>query len=259
MSCVDDILDGCQCLRHVTSNICLSAFCWLIGLVFRAVCFLYRSPKTHVNGRYKQSHIHVHASRILWPWLPTGSSNHDPICSLHKLHTEWSGQKAWDVAAVFSLFFCLATLTDINNNLYVCEHVWREPLKIYPFSRNELALGWVSQTGQGNQKVLRLLVSICSLDLLTARKILNISSLVLQVLCFCLPSVYLPIIIWGQLCLWARASVFLSEGCWFNSPGLHVKVPLGKILNPQNCSCCAGRHLARQPPPSAYKCMYESL
>ena len=24
----------------------------------------------------------------------------------------------------------------------------------------------------------------------------------------------------------------LSEGCWFDSPGLHVKVSLGKILNP---------------------------
>ena len=28
-----------------------------------------------------------------------------------------------------------------------------------------------------------------------------------------------------------KASVLLLEGCWFDSPGLHVKVSLGKILN----------------------------
>ena len=100
--------------------------------------------------------------------------------------------------------------------------------------------------------------------------------------------------------LWLRdgASVLLSEGRWFNSPGLHVEVSLGKILLwdlyvpkrllvlpnttrsyfwmwqvagsihlasmlkcpwarywTPNCSWCAGRHPAWQPPPSVYECM----
>ena len=35
--------------------------------------------------------------------------------------------------------------------------------------------------------------------------------------------------------LWprGRASVSLSEGRWFDFPGLHVEVSLGKILNPR--------------------------
>ena len=33
-----------------------------------------------------------------------------------------------------------------------------------------------------------------------------------------------------------KASILLSEGCWFDSPGLHVEVSLGKILNPQTAS-----------------------
>ena len=35
----------------------------------------------------------------------------------------------------------------------------------------------------------------------------------------------------GRLWLGGRASVLLSEGHWFDSPGLHVEVSLGKILN----------------------------
>ena len=35
----------------------------------------------------------------------------------------------------------------------------------------------------------------------------------------------------GRLWLRGRASVLLSEGCWFDSTGLHVKVSLGRILN----------------------------
>ena len=40
--------------------------------------------------------------------------------------------------------------------------------------------------------------------------------------------------------LWLRgmASVLLLEGCWFDSPGLHVEVSLGKILNPKCKSIC---------------------
>ena len=36
-----------------------------------------------------------------------------------------------------------------------------------------------------------------------------------------------------QLCLTDRATVLLSEGCWFSSPVLHVNVSLGKTLNPK--------------------------
>ena len=35
-----------------------------------------------------------------------------------------------------------------------------------------------------------------------------------------------------------RASVLLSEGHWFVSAGLHVKVSLGKILNPKLLLMC---------------------
>ena len=48
-----------------------------------------------------------------------------------------------------------------------------------------------------------------------------------------------------------EASVLLLQGRWFNSPGLHVEVSLGKTLNPW----CAGRHLAWQLPPTVYECM----
>ena len=34
-------------------------------------------------------------------------------------------------------------------------------------------------------------------------------------------------------CNLERASVLLSEGHWFDSPSLHVKVALGKIVNPK--------------------------
>ena len=36
----------------------------------------------------------------------------------------------------------------------------------------------------------------------------------------------------GRLRLRGRASLLFLEGCWFDSPGLHVVVTLGKILNP---------------------------
>ena len=42
----------------------------------------------------------------------------------------------------------------------------------------------------------------------------------------------------GQLWLTGRASVLLSEGCWFDSLGLHVEVSLGKILNPKLLLMC---------------------
>ena len=43
----------------------------------------------------------------------------------------------------------------------------------------------------------------------------------------------------GRLWLRGRASVLLSKGRWFDSPGLHVRVSLGKILNPKPwCSLC---------------------
>ena len=45
-----------------------------------------------------------------------------------------------------------------------------------------------------------------------------------------------------EMCLesWlrARASVLSSEGCRFDSPGLHVNVSLGKILNPKLLLMC---------------------
>ena len=70
-----------------------------------------------------------------------------------------------------------------------------------------------------------------------------------------------------RLWLSVRASALLSEGCWFNSPVLHLRVSLGKILNPKlptiwcsrakcshlgicleclevdGCSCFEGHHL----------------
>ena len=42
----------------------------------------------------------------------------------------------------------------------------------------------------------------------------------------------------GRLWLRSRASVLLLEGCWFDSPGLHVEVSLGKILNPKLLMTC---------------------
>ena len=42
----------------------------------------------------------------------------------------------------------------------------------------------------------------------------------------------------GQLWLRGRASFFLSEGCWFSCPGMHVKVSLGKIWNPKLLRMC---------------------
>ena len=41
-----------------------------------------------------------------------------------------------------------------------------------------------------------------------------------------------------QLWLSGRASVLLIEGRWCESPGLHVKVSLGKILNPKLLLIC---------------------
>ena len=41
-----------------------------------------------------------------------------------------------------------------------------------------------------------------------------------------------------QLWLRGRARVLLSEGCWFHSPGLHVKVSMGKIPNPKLLLMC---------------------
>ena len=42
----------------------------------------------------------------------------------------------------------------------------------------------------------------------------------------------------GQLWLRGGASVLLSEGRWFDFPGLHVKVSLGKILNTKLLLMC---------------------
>ena len=45
--------------------------------------------------------------------------------------------------------------------------------------------------------------------------------------------------------LWIRFSVLLSKGCWFDSPGLHVEVTLGKILNPKLLlMCCSAPRMA---------------
>ena len=41
-----------------------------------------------------------------------------------------------------------------------------------------------------------------------------------------------------RLWLRGRASVLLFEGRWFDSPGLHVEVSLGKILNPKLLLMC---------------------
>lgn len=201
-------------VQDMWSNICLSASCWLIGLVFRAVSFLYRSPKTHLAGTNNLIYTYMQAGfcDLGFQLVP----NHGPIWSLYHytpVRMEWA--EGLRCSKVFSLLFCLATLTDINNNLYVCEHVWREPLKIYSFSRNKLALGWVSQMGQGNQKVLRLWFRsfqwICwQQEKYWIFPALSFKLILTKVLCFCLPSVYLPIIILGRLCLRGRASVLLS-------------------------------------------------
>ena len=46
----------------------------------------------------------------------------------------------------------------------------------------------------------------------------------------------------GPLRLWirGRASVLLLEGRWVDSPILHVKVSLGKILNPELLNVLVG-------------------
>ena len=43
---------------------------------------------------------------------------------------------------------------------------------------------------------------------------------------------------WSQLWLRSRAATLLSEGCEFDSPGLHVKVSLGNILTPKLLLMC---------------------
>ena len=42
-----------------------------------------------------------------------------------------------------------------------------------------------------------------------------------------------------QLSIRGRASILLSEGCGFESPGLHVEVSLGRILNPNLLLMCS--------------------
>ena len=39
-----------------------------------------------------------------------------------------------------------------------------------------------------------------------------------------------------RLIVWVAVAVL--EGCWFDSPSLHVKVSLGKILNPKLLLMC---------------------
>ena len=56
----------------------------------------------------------------------------------------------------------------------------------------------------------------------------------------------------GRLWLKGRASVLLSEGRWFDSPGLHVKVSLGEILKPQT----APDVLVGTLHSSVYECMW---
>ena len=41
-----------------------------------------------------------------------------------------------------------------------------------------------------------------------------------------------------RLLLRGRASVWLQEDRWFRSPGLHVEMSLGKILNPKLLLMC---------------------
>ena len=49
----------------------------------------------------------------------------------------------------------------------------------------------------------------------------------------------------GKLWLRGRASVLLSEGCLFDSPGLHAELCLGKILNPKlPLMCCLAPYMA---------------
>ena len=48
-----------------------------------------------------------------------------------------------------------------------------------------------------------------------------------------------------------RASILLLEGHGFDSPGLHVKVSLGKVLNPKLLLMC----WSWQQPPSVYEYM----
>ena len=42
----------------------------------------------------------------------------------------------------------------------------------------------------------------------------------------------------GFLAAQGRASILLLEDCWFNSPGLHLEISLGKILNPKLLPMC---------------------
>ena len=56
-----------------------------------------------------------------------------------------------------------------------------------------------------------------------------------------------------------RASVLLSEGHWFDFPGLHVEVSLGKIMNPKLLPTCwsAPDLAATGISVWMYVCMYE--
>ena len=49
-------------------------------------------------------------------------------------------------------------------------------------------------------------------------------------------TIYSKVNMLGQM--WLRASILSLEGCWFDSPGLHVEVSLGKILNPKLLLMC---------------------
>ena len=55
---------------------------------------------------------------------------------------------------------------------------------------------------------------------------------------YCICRHYVCSVVSGQLCPRGRASVLLLDGCWFDSPGLHVKVSLFKILNPKLLLMC---------------------
>ena len=47
-----------------------------------------------------------------------------------------------------------------------------------------------------------------------------------------------PINFWSRSWLRGRAGIILLEGSWFDSPGLHVEVSLGKRLSPKLLLMC---------------------
>ena len=78
-------------------------------------------------------------------------------------------------------------------------------------------------------------ISVVSYWLTNILDIHKISSLIIIIFFIIISHVLMSSV---RLWLRGRASVLIPEGCWFDSPGVHVEVSLGKILNSKLLLMC---------------------